>query len=77
MNFGLSKFATIGVKRGKVTDCVDIKLPEGTTEALPISSAYKYCTWGCWKLENFSILRRKQELLLFTNSDYELFYNHN
>ena len=41
MNFGFSKCATIGVKRGRVTDYADMKLPEDTIETLPISSAYK------------------------------------
>jgi len=36
MNFGLSKCATICVKRGRLTNCADMELPEDTIEALPI-----------------------------------------
>ena len=42
MTFGFSKCATLVVNHGKVADCTDIELPEGTIEALPILSAYKY-----------------------------------
>jgi len=42
MSFGLSKCVAISVKRCRVTDCADMELPEGTIEALPILSAYKY-----------------------------------
>ena len=42
MTFGFSKCPTLVVNRGKVANCTDIALPEGTIEALPISSAYKY-----------------------------------
>ena len=42
MTFGFSKCATLVVKHGKVADCTDTELPEGTIEALPISSVYIY-----------------------------------
>ena len=42
MTFAFSKCATLVVNHGKVADCTDIELPEGTIEALLISSAYKY-----------------------------------
>ena len=55
------------MKRGKVVDCTDIELPEGTIEALP---TYKYL--GVLETGKFQHKEVKSRVITtYTNSDFK------